>query len=112
MSVEAVRTEYLVGFFLGFTGVVTGICLICLQFFTKSYVINSSSSDPYGIFAGWATLGIVSLAAGAIAMYYTYQIFIPLEESNSPTSRVCSNCGAIIGEGAKFCEKCGQQLDE
>ncbi len=111
MSVEAIRTEYLIGFFLGVAGVVAGICLVCLQFFTQGYVVNSSSTDPYGIFAGWATLGVVSLAAGAIAIYYTYQILIPLEENSFTTFRACSNCGALIVKSAKFCEICGQQLD-
>ena len=110
MSIEAIRNDYLIGFILGVLGIAFGISLISYQFFNYGYLVNSSS-DPYGIFAGWATLGVVSLAAGAIAVFYTYQIFIPLKNSTSTLARDCPNCGAIVNEDASVCEKCKQQLD-
>jgi ribosomal protein L40E len=110
VSLATIRAGYIIGFVVGVTCILLGIYLICLQFFKEGYVINSSS-DPYAIFAGWATFGVISLGVGALLIYNTYQILIPLQENNFTTSRACSNCGAIIAESAKFCEKCGQQMD-
>jgi hypothetical protein len=110
VSIEAIRTEYIIGFIFGVLGIAFGIFLISYQFFNYGYLINLSS-DPYGIFAGWATVGVVSLTAGAIAVYYTYQIFIPLKNSTSTLARDCPNCGATVDEDASVCKKCKQQLD-
>jgi hypothetical protein len=111
VSIEAIRTEYIIGFIFGVLGIVLGICLICFQLFKEGYIINSSSSDPYGIFAGWATLGVVSLVAGAFVIHYTYRIFIPLKDNLFTSVRACPYCGAILKEDTTVCEKCKRQLD-
>ena len=108
MSIKATRIDYTIGFVLGVLGVLFGIFLIFLQFSTKGYVVDFSPSDPYSIFAGWAALGVVSLVAGTIAIYYTYSIFTPLEAHISTSTRVCSHCGALIEENSIICEKCRQ----
>jgi uncharacterized OB-fold protein len=54
----------------------------------------------------------VSLVAGAIAVYHTYQIFIPLKENSFASARACPHCGAIIAEDAIVCEKCKQPITE
>jgi hypothetical protein len=111
VSIGAIRTEYIIGFIFGVLGVAVGICLILYQFFMKGYIIDFSPSDPYSIFVGGAAIGVVSLAAGAIVIYYTYQIFIPLKENHFKYDRACQHCGAIIAEDAIVCEKCKQQID-
>ncbi len=109
MSIEALKIEYIIGFIFGVLGIALGIFLICFQFFTEGYIINSSS-DPYSIFTGLATFGVVSLAAGAMAIHYTYQIFIPLKKNNLTYAKECPHCGAVIAENARICEKCKQLI--
>jgi hypothetical protein len=109
VSIETIRIEYIIGFIFGVLGIALGIFLICFQFVKEGYIINSSS-DPYGIFAGWATFGVVSLAAGAMVIHYTYQIFIPLKKNNFTYAKACPHCAAIIAENATICEKCKQSI--
>jgi ribosomal protein L40E len=81
-----------------------------LQFFTSGVVVDFHASDPYSIFVGWAIFGVISLVAGAILVYKTYQVFIPLKENGPMPKMVCPRCGAILADEAGVCEKCKQQI--
>lgn len=104
------KTEYIIGFVFGVLCLALGVYFVFLQFFTGGVIVDLHASDPYSIFVGWAVLGVLSLVAGAILVYKTYQIFIPLKEGSFAPSRVCPYCGAVIAEGAVACEKCKQPV--
>ncbi len=106
------RTDYIMGFIFGVLCLVIGVILV--QFFTKGYIFDFSylSEDPYSIFAGYTSIGIVSLIAGVILTYKTYLIFIPLKnDSLSTFTRDCPFCGAMAKRDSTYCEKCGHLLD-
>lgn len=111
MSLEAIGTDYIIFFILGVLGVIFGISAIIYQFISYGYLIHSSS-DPYEILGPWAAIGIVSLGAGAMAVHYSYKIFIPLRNISASTlARDCPYCGAMLEENALICQKCKQQTD-
>jgi hypothetical protein len=111
VSLGSTKTEFIIWFILGVLGVVLGVGLILLQFFNTGYVIDFSPPDPYGFFVGWAAMGFVALVVGAIAIFGTYKVFMPLKENISPTIQVCPHCGAIVDDEAVVCEKCKQQIN-
>jgi hypothetical protein len=109
------RTDYIMGFIFGVICLAIGISLVLFQFFTKGYIFDFAylSEDPYSIFAGYTSIGIVSLFAGVFLVYKTYLIFVPLKnnDSFSASTRDCPFCGAIAKRDSNYCERCGHLLD-
>jgi hypothetical protein len=106
------KTEYIIGFIFGVLCLALGTYFMFLQFFTNGVIVDFHASDPYSVFVGWAVFGVISLVAGAILVYKTYQVFIPLKETSFTPEGVCPRCGAVIAEGVTICGKCNQPIAE
>jgi hypothetical protein len=103
----------------GLLGVIWGILIIVSAFMLNSkpeqhmtwsiLVLVFSLLSWFGAAGGLLIGFLLGLAGGILGIVWKPTVMQPIPTS-PPVTRVCPNCGTVIGTDVKFCPHCGKEL--